>query len=244
LFFHHIYSCGGNTKRSKHIKELIMKKTIITALVAVAAFGFSNTSFAGHSSSSAGPGQLGGFNMIDNEFDVDLDISTEMEMDMKTVDVNESVNAATDAPAAGGNIGQVAYDAPAVGGDLIMVSARATAIQLGDVAPVYADLAFMGSGGAIGASGLAEADADADADASSEAAAAAVGGFFGPGASASASAAEAASSAAAAGGTSGDVSLSSITTGAVSTGAVTIDLSNVATALAVGGAYNYNVPTP
>lgn len=131
------------------------------------------------------------------------------------------------APAAGGNIGQVAYDAPVVGGDLINVSAKAIAIQRGEVDPVYADLAFLGSGGVMAGSGEAMASA---APGGVGGAGAGLAGVGGPG-----------GEAAAAGGHTGNVSIFGVSTGAVSTGAVTIDLSNTATALAIGGgSYNYS----
>lgn len=209
--------------------ESIMKKTMITALVAVAAFGISSTSFAWGGSSSSSSG------LIDIE---DVNVAVDLsETITETTNINKTINkwgveADFKAPAAGGDIGQVAYEAPAVGGDLIEISARAVAIQRGQVAPVYADLAFMGSGGAIAGSGeaAAAAAAAASSDASSDAAAAA-------GLAASSAAAADAAAGSAAGGDSGYVSFSGITTGAVSTGPVTIDLSNAATALAVGGGY-------
>ncbi len=215
-----------------------MKKTIITTLVAVAALGFSGTSFAGpggpgggSSSSSSGLIDIG---------DVSLDLSRTISNTTNTT-INKTENewgveADFKAPAAGGNIGQVAYDAPAVGGDLIDVSARAIAIQRGEVDPVYADLAFMGSGGVLAGSGDAAAGF-----AASLAASGSVGVDH-----ALAGATAAGSLAGAAGGDSGYVSFTGITTGAVSTGAVTIDLSNNATALAIGGgSYNYSaVPAP
>ncbi len=188
-----------------------MKKSILAGLVAVAAFGFSNTTFA------APPHHMGGSDLTVGDITVDVtDIDT-------TIDVDKSINAADSAPAAGGAIGQVAYDAPAVGGDLIEISARAMAIQMGDVAPMYPDLVFMGSGGAlaVGAEG---------GDASSQPGS--IGGFMGVGAY---------PAVAAAGGDGGNAAVIGTHTGDVSTGAITIDLSNAATALAVGGSYIYGV---
>jgi hypothetical protein len=198
--------------------DFIMKKTFITALVAVSAFGFSGTSFAGGAAAAA-PDLFS-----NNDLDVDFSSKTESNTFNSTLNnsftstvddsfsVDNSINADEDAPAAGGNL-QVAYDAPAVGGDMITVNASAIAIQLGDVASTYPELALLASGGVIAGSGAGAAAADASP----------LGG------------------AAAAGGDSGNVTVTS-TTGAVSTGAVTIDLSNSATALAVGGNYNYNTP--
>jgi hypothetical protein len=196
--------------------DLIMKKTIITAIVAVSAFGFSGTSFAGGAAAAA-PDLLSNNDLnvdfssssVSNTFSSTLNNSFTSEVD-EEFSVDTSINAEEDGPAAGGNL-QVAYDAPAVGGDMITVNASAIAVQLGDVASTYPELAFLGSGGVIAGSGAGAAAADAS---------------FG--------------GAAAAGGDSGNVTVTS-TTGAVSTGAVTIDLSNTATALAVGGSYNYNV---
>ncbi|MBM3421766.1 MAG: hypothetical protein FJY09_00730 [Chlorobi bacterium] len=250
MFFssdHQTLSNGGSVHDEDVVKtqnslknnmgESIMKKTMITALVAVAAIGFSSTSFARGGSSSSSSG------LIDIE-DVSVGVDASKTITKTTtVDINKTINkwgveADFKAPAAGGNIGPVAYEAPAVAGDLIEISAKAIAIQRGEVAPVYADLAFMGSGGAMARSGEAAAAASAAASASSDAAAAA--GL----AASSAAAADAAAAGAAAGGDSGYVSFSGITTGAVSTGAVTIDLSNAATALAVGGSYAPPAVTP
>ncbi|AOS83911.1 hypothetical protein BIU88_06960 [Chlorobaculum limnaeum] len=196
--------------------DLIMKKTIITAMVAVSALGFSGTSFA-VGAAAAAP-DLFSNNDIEldvslinetNDFNVDVDKSVDIDVD-KRVRFDSSINADDDAPAAGGNL-QVAYDAPAVGGDMIDVSSVAFALQLGDAESTYADLDFMGSGGVIAGSGPAAAAADASP----------LGG------------------AAAAGGDSGNVNITA-TSGAITTGAVDINLSNTATALGVGGSYNYN----
>lgn len=197
-----------------------MKKSILAGLVAVAAFGFSNTTFA------APPHHMGGSDLTVGDIAV-TEIDTEIETE---IDVDESINAAWNAPAAGGSIGQVAYDAPAVGGDMIEISAHAVAIQMGEVDPMYPDLVFMGSGGVIAGSGDG-----ADGGAGGDAAAAAASNFFAVSTSSSPG------GNGAAGGDSGNVAVFGVETGAVSTGAITIDLSNTATALAIGGSYNYGV---
>jgi len=213
-----------------------MKKTIITSLVAVAALGFSGTSFAGSSSSSGFLGEVS----LDLSKDVDINKTTDITKTItNTLDITKtdnSINADFKAPAAGGNIGQVAYEAPAVGGDMYTVVAKAVAIQNGHVDSVYPELELVTSGGLIAGSGTGQAAAAAQAAAGNAAAQAASSSIGG--ASSAAGDAAAAAQAAAAGGTSGYVSQSGITTGAVSLGNVSIDLSNAATSLAVGGNYS------
>ncbi len=84
-----------------------MKKTIITALVAVAAFGLSGTSFAGHgggsSSSSSGLIDIG-----DVSLDMTRTISNTTNTTINKTENEWGVEADFKAPAAGGNIGQVA----------------------------------------------------------------------------------------------------------------------------------------
>jgi hypothetical protein len=190
------------------MKEQIMKKSMIAALVAVAAFGFSGTSFAAPMPPMGSGLSIGDIAVALTDIDTTVDAS-----------VDSSINAADSAPAAGGAIGQVAYDAPAVGGDMIDISAIATAIQLGDVASQYPTLASVTSG-AVDANGAAGGNAASEPG---------VAGIFGYPA------------VAAAGGDGGNAMVMGASTGAVSIGDINIDLSNSATALAVGGSYNYGV---
>lgn len=174
-----------------------MKKTIITSLVALAALGFSGTSFAQPPQHNEDPA---GINVIDNEVDLDFDL------DLK----DESVNADHEGPAAGDDIGQVAYDAPAVGNDMIRISAEATAIQKGD-AILFPDLKSIDTGSVEVESGLASVSPQ----------------HHGPQPE----------------GVPGSASADNATTGNVSFGDITVDLSNVASAIAIGGGGSYSPTT-
>lgn len=181
-----------------------MKKTIITTLVAVAAMGFSGVSFAGYSDSGTDV-DVSIVDLSDHITRTSTEMFTRIDNDTR-IESDWEVEADFLAPAAGGNIGQVAYLAPAVGGDMIHLEADATAIQLGDVAPVYMPFA-LSSGDITATAGLGTP------------------AFFGPAIP------------------GGDATIFGAT-GAVTTGAITIDLSNSATALVVGGDYAPAVVTP
>jgi len=178
-------------KLSKQNGEPIMKKTIITSLVAIATLGFSGASFAVNGGQTSCPPPI-------QQDPCCPDIT--LNLDDHSTD--SSINADCKGPAAGNDIGQVAYDAPAVGNDYNYneVIATATATQNGQ-AHLFNNLSTSGAFGV--ASGVSSCCDPCAA------------------------------------GAAGAASADYASVGNVTIGDVSVDLSNVASAVAVGGNYTY-----